>query len=207
MTGPEEFARQLDVSRETIARLVELEALLRKWNAAINLVSPQTLSQVWTRHFLDSAQLFELADQPPSLWADLGSGGGFPGLVIGVLAKERWPDMKLTLVESDKRKCAFLLAAIRALDLPATVRAERIEATAPLQAQVLSARALAPLAQLCGFAERHLATGGTALFPKGHRWRDEVASAQESWSFTFEAHPSMTEADAVILKIKGLHRV
>lgn len=207
MSGAEAFRGQVDVSRETVERLTELETLLRKWNAAINLVSPQTLAQVWTRHFLDSAQLFDLADRKPALWGDLGSGGGFPGLVIGVLAKERWPDMRLVLVESDKRKCAFLLAAIRALDLHASVRAERIEATAPLQAQVLSARALAALPQLLDFADRHLAEDGVALFPKGNRWRKEVALAQKSWSFTVETHPSKTEADAVILKIRGVQRV
>lgn len=207
MSGIDDFRGQLDVSRETLERLTELEALLRKWNAAINLVSPQTLSQVWTRHFLDSAQLFGLADPTPSLWGDLGSGGGFPGLVIGILARERWPEMQLVLVESDKRKCAFLLAAIRALDLRASIRAERIEATAPLGAKVLSARALAALPQLLDFAERHLAEDGVALFPKGNRWREEVALAQQSWSFTVETHPSKTEADAVILKIRGVQRV
>lgn len=207
MSEVETFAKRMDVSRETLTRLEKLEALLRKWNPAINLVSGQTLAQVWTRHFLDSAQLFDLAPASALTWADLGSGGGFPGLVVGVLALEKNPDLELTLVESDKRKAAFLLTAIRELGLSAHVRAERIEQAAPLNVEVLSARALAALPLLLEFSERHLRADGIALFPKGASWRDEVAQALQSWSFEYEALPSLTDADAVILKIKGLKRV
>jgi 16S rRNA (guanine527-N7)-methyltransferase len=207
MNGPETFLARCDVSRETIARLEHLEALLRKWNPAINLVSPQTLATVWTRHFLDSAQLYALADGAPKHWADLGSGGGFPGLVLGILEREKAAGMSLTLVESDQRKAAFLAHAARDLGISATIEAKRIEALVPLRADVVSARALAPLAQLLDFAERHLAPGGIGLFPKGGRWRDEVAFAQQKWSFDVEPKPSATDPEAVVLKIKGLHRV
>jgi len=205
--GPEAFFERYDVSRETIVRLEKLEAVLRKWNPAINLVSPQTLDQIWTRHFLDSAQLLDIIPQPPQHWADLGSGGGFPGLVVCLLAAEKFPQMKTTLVESDKRKAAFLLTALRELGLKAEVLAARIEALPPLGADVLSARALAPLEQLLSFAERHLGPEGIAVFPKGNRWREEVALAQKTWSFSYEPKPSATDPDSVVLIIKGLQRV
>lgn len=206
MTGPEAFVNQVDVSRETIRLLERLEALLKKWNPAINLVSPRTLAEIWTRHFLDSAQILQSVAQAPQHWADLGSGGGFPGLVVGVLAKEQFPDMQLTLVESDKRKAAFLLNAVRDLGLSAVVADRRIESLDPLKADVLSARALAPLETLLSYAERHLSPTGIALFPKGNRWREEVAQAQQTWSFEVEPKPSATDPESVVLKIKGLHR-
>lgn len=196
-----------DVSRETLERLEIYESLLIKWNAAINLVSPQTLAQVWSRHFLDSAQLFDLAPPDVRHWADLGSGGGFPGMVVAILAKEKAPDMLVSLVESDQRKAAFLATVARTLDLPTRIHTRRIEQLDPLKAGILSARALAPLAQLLDFAERHLSIEGTAVFPKGTRWRDELAEAQKKWSFGYDVVPSRTDAEAVILKIEGLKRV
>ena len=206
MTAPESFARQFNVSRETIQLLERLEVLLRKWTPVINLVSQNTLSEIWTRHFLDSAQLLHYIDDAPLHWADLGSGGGFPGLVVGILAKERLPEMSFTLVESDRRKAAFLANAVRDLGLSAKVASVRIESLKPLNADVLSARALAPLDMLLGFTERHLSPDGIALFPKGNRWREEVAQAQQKWSFDFEQKPSTTDPESVVLKIKGLHR-
>ncbi|SOC06538.1 16S rRNA (guanine(527)-N(7))-methyltransferase RsmG [Rhodobacter maris] len=203
----ESFAARVNVSRETLDRLSALEALLQKWNPAINLVSAATLTEVWTRHFLDSAQLFDCIAGEVAHWADLGSGGGFPGLVVGVLAREKRPEMHLTLVESDKRKSAFLLNAARELGLKAVVRAERIEKVPPLGADVLSARALAPLPKLLEFAALHLSPGGIALFPKGERWKEEVALAEASWSFTCEPRESLTDPQAVVLKIRGLERV
>lgn len=206
MISRDDFSAVANVSRETVSRLGLLEALLRKWNPVINLVSPQSLSEIWTRHFLDSAQLFELIDVAPKHWADLGSGGGFPGLVVGVIATERSPQTKFTFVESDKRKAAFLLNAVRELGICGQVRTTRIESLDSLDADVLSARALASLEVLLGFAERHLAPQGVALFPKGNRWREEVALAQQKWSFAFEPKPSATDPDSVVLKIQGVHR-
>lgn len=207
MTGAEEFLSKRDVSRETLDLLQRLDLLLRKWNPAINLVSAQTLDHVWLRHFLDSAQLFDCVEHPQNSWVDLGSGGGFPGLVVAILARQEAPQMKVTLVESDKRKAAFLMAAVRELALSANVIADRIEAIPPLHADILSARALAPLETLLSFAQRHMAPQGIAVFPKGGRWQDEVALAQKTWSFTYEVVPSLTDPLAVILKIKGLNRV
>ncbi len=196
-----------DVSRETIDRLSAYEALLKKWNPAINLVSARSLDEVWSRHFLDSAQLFELGPENAKLWVDIGSGGGFPGLVIAVLAKQFRPEMRVILVESDARKSAFLATVARNLDLPVQVIAQRIEAADLPPADILSARALAPLDLLLAFADQILAPTGVAIFPKGERWRDELIAAQGLWSFEHEAHISKTDPAAAILKIKGLMSV
>ncbi len=206
MTALSAFADR-DVSRETLERLGLYEALLRKWNPAINLVSRTTLDAVWDRHFRDSVQVFDLAPKTARHWADLGSGGGFPGLVAAILAADEAPEMTFTLVESDGRKAAFLQAVARETGVAVAVRAERIEEAPPLSADIVTARALAPLARLLGLADRHMATGGTAMFPKGANFRDEVQQALESWRFSYQTMPSVTEPGAVVLAIGGISRV
>lgn len=196
----------VNVSRETLTRLEQYDALLRKWNPAINLVSPRSLEELWSRHIADSAQLFALIRPRAGIWADLGSGGGFPALVIAALARELAPALEIILVESDRRKSAFLMTVIRELDLKARVIAERIEAVAPLGADFLSARALAPLSMLLTFSERHLARGGICVFPKGESWRHELAEVDKTWSFELECHPSETDSAAQILILKGVTR-
>jgi len=196
----------LDVSRETIERLEHYLALLEKWNPAINLVSKTTIETSWSRHFIDSTQLFNHAPDGWAHWVDLGSGGGFPGTVIAILAKELNPTAHVTLVESDQRKSAFLRSVLRETGVKGRVEAKRIEAVEPLQADIVSARALANLNALLGFADKHGTEGSTYLFPKGINWQKEMAAAQESWSFDFTAITSRTDPNATILKIRGLAR-
>lgn len=197
-----------DVSRETSARLHSYAALLRKWNPAINLVARSTLNDLENRHIADSVQIFDLAPSNARHWVDLGSGGGFPGLVIAILATGKSSDLKVTLIESDLRKATFLRTVCRELNLQrAEVLDQRIETAPPQGADVLSARALAPLDQLLGFAERHLAPEGIALFPKGARHADEVDAALASWRFDVQNHPSKTDPQAVVLKLGGIARV
>ena len=195
-----------NVSRETLDRLDTYAALLEKWNPKINLVSKSTIPELWTRHLLDSTQVL---DQAPTFahWVDLGSGGGFPGLVVAILAAETYPEAQFTLIESDQRKCAFLRQVARECGLKPAILAERIESAAPQGADVLSARALASLDLLLGFAERHLKPEGVALLPKGARWKQEVTAAEAHWRFHCEPVPSTTESEAVILKIGGIERV
>jgi len=197
----------LGVSRETIERLERLVALLTKWNSAINLVSRTSASATWTRHILDSAQIYDLAPATTRHWADLGSGGGFPGLVVAILAAELRPEMRLTLVESDLRKAEFLRQASRNLDLDAHVVAERIESIARLGADVVSARALAPLDALLGFAHQHLSPNGISLFSKGATYLAEVEAAKRNWQFQLMAIPSKTDAAAAILQVRDLSHV
>lgn len=197
----------LDVSRETLDQLDAYVALLEKWNPRINLVARSTLSQLWDRHFVDSAQIFQYSPENTQHWVDLGSGGGFPGLVVAVLGKELRPDMRVTLVESDTRKATFLRTVIRELSLQAKVLDSRIEALDPLQADVLSARALADLTALLGFADQHMRKDGMALFPKGATWEKELTDAQQSWRFDHERFTSKTEAEAVIFRIREVAHV
>lgn len=195
------------VSRETLGRLERLDALLVKWNPAINLVARSTLGQAWDRHILDSAQLFMLAPPTARRWVDMGSGGGFPGLVIACLAADLRPDLAVTLIESDQRKATFLREAARDLGLTPDILVQRIETAKPQRADVLSARALAALPALLGFAQRHLAPDGTALFPKGASWREEVEQARKDWHFTLEPHPSATDPQGAILAVKAVTHV
>ncbi len=207
MSDPTRILEQLNVSRETSERLKTLAALLVKWNPRINLVSKSTIADLWTRHILDSAQVFQLAPPKTAHWVDIGSGGGFPGLVVAMMCDELAAPQKVTLIESDQRKCAFLRTVLRETGVSATVLTKRIEQAEPQGATVLSARALADLSLLFDFADRHLGEEGLALFPKGANWQKEVAAAKESWSFQVDAIQSMTEPQAVILKIGELQRV
>ncbi len=196
---------QMNVSRETFEKLSVHVDLLKKWNPRINLVARGTLSEVWTRHIFDSLQVFQqVADCEH--WVDLGSGGGFPGLVCAILATEQSPDTTFTLVESDQRKSAFLRTVIRETGANCTVISKRIEDLDPLRADILSARALADLNTLLSFCDRHLKKDGLALFLKGAAWKKELEQAQREWNFIAEPTISLTEPQAVILKIKGVSR-
>ena len=195
------------VSRETLDRLELYAELLRKWQKTINLVANSTLPELWSRHILDSAQLMEAVPASARKWLDLGSGGGFPGLVCATIAAETQPDLRLTLVEADLRKAAFLRETARQLGIVVSVASRRIEDMPKQNADVVSARALAPLPALCGYAHSHLAPGGVALFQKGARHTEELELARQYWHMDVQIIPSITDADAVILRIENLTHV
>lgn len=195
------------VSRETLEKLDLFEALIKKWNPVINLISKASLENLWTRHIIDSIQIFDAARINFRTWLDMGSGGGFPGVVIAILASDQMPDAKVTLMESDTRKAAFLRAALREVDVAGQVLAERIESAAPQNVDVVSARALADLSDLLAYADRHLSAQGMAIFAKGANWKKEVAVAETTWNFDVEAIKSNLQPDAAILKITGVTRV
>lgn len=205
--GRARFLSEYDVSRETIEHLDQYAGLLKKWNPAINLVSKSSLQGLWDRHFRDSAQIFALANARRGHWVDLGAGGGFPGMVCAILAQEATPDLTFTLVESDSRKATFLRTVSREVSVPVNVLADRIEAIPPQSADVLSARALAPLKVLLSFAQRHLGPDGQALFHKGASFRNEVEEALESWTFQSEEYASSTDGAGVVLSLGDIRRV
>ncbi|QIB34035.1 16S rRNA (guanine(527)-N(7))-methyltransferase RsmG [Ancylobacter pratisalsi] len=198
-----ERARALDlvpVSRETAERLDVIVALLEKWQRTINLVAPATLPQLWTRHVADSLQLVPLAGQV-TRWVDLGSGGGFPGLVVAAALAEI-PAADVTLVESDSRKAAFLREAARVAELPVTVVPARIEQVAAQLApgvEVVSARALAPLSRLIELAHPFLAKGAVGLFLKGQDVDNELTESAKSWRISSRIAPSLTDRSGRIL--------
>lgn len=204
----EGFLSARPVSRETLARLETYHELLVRWNATINLVAPASITAAWSRHFLDSTQVFDLApDVTTGNWVDIGSGGGFPGMVAAILAAQERPDLKITLVESDQRKAAFMRTVARQTGVQLSILTDRAETLPPMNADILSARAVAPLEDLLAFAALHLRPGGCAVFPKGARHSQEIAQALEKWRFTYEKHQSITDPDAVVLMIKEIARV
>jgi 16S rRNA (guanine527-N7)-methyltransferase len=195
-----------DVSRETSARLDALARLLTRWNPSLNLVAGTTVADVRRRHIDDSLQI--LCYMPPRAvhWVDFGSGGGFPGLVVAAVLHDGAPGNRVTLVESDQRKCVFLREAAREMGVMIDVKAERVERLRPQQAQVVSARALAPLSTLCAYAQRHLAPDGVALFLKGARFAQEIIDAHaQGWNFDVVAHKSKTDSAAAILELRNIH--
>ncbi|MEW5963160.1 MAG: 16S rRNA (guanine(527)-N(7))-methyltransferase RsmG [Pseudomonadota bacterium] len=262
--GPEAFAAAFGVSRETIDRLVIYADLLKQWQKAVNLVAPSTLDALWHRHFADSAQLLALAPPTATRWLDLGSGGGFPGLVLAILLAGRfehvrptppspreraegWGDgrpptprplsvpnplaslgaargnadrrdatarpIRVTLVESDSRKAAFLREVVRQTGLAATpvavdilsARIESITTQGKVESvDVITARALAPLEQLFRLAAPVFGSATVGLFLKGREVGREVAAARRSWEFSVELAPSATDADGRVAVVRRL---
>lgn len=191
------------VSRETHERLIAYEALVRKWNARINLVAPSTLPEFNIRHIQDSIQIFDNVQFPEGNWVDLGSGGGLPGIVVSIYAQKA--PLTVSLVESDQRKSAFLRTVIRELSLQnVSILTGRIENVPPLGANFVSARALAPLSALLSMVQRHMHQNGTAIFLKGRSWKAECDEARKEWRFDVTSFPSKTDPDAAILKITGV---
>jgi 16S rRNA (guanine527-N7)-methyltransferase len=196
----------LNVSRETQQDLEGYAALVEKWTSRINLVSAKSRDEIWSRHILDSAQLLTVPPPDWAHWVDIGSGGGFPGMVIALLCRQHGASKRVTLIESDQRKGAFLLAAAAEFQVPVTIVVDRAESVAPQKADVVSARALAPLDRLLGLCEHHLASNGMAILPKGRRAVEEIAEARKLWHFNVTAHPSLTDPEARILMIERLTR-
>lgn len=199
-----EALASFDVSRETSAKLDTLVAELKRWQTIKNLVGPATLSDVWLRHIADSLQLLDYAPEA-RIWLDLGSGAGFPGLVVAIAGAER--GLTVHLVESNSRKCAFLRHVIRITAAPAVVHEARLETMVPefmRVADVVSARALAPLADLLAWTEPLLKTGTIGLFPKGRDASAELTEARKTWTFDAEVLPSRTDPEARVLRITHL---
>lgn len=195
------------VSRETLQKLYLFCDLVRRWNPRINLIAASTIDDLWSRHIEDSMQIFRLAPTTPSHWVDLGSGGGLPGVVCAIMSQELAPNCHFTLVESDKRKAAFLATCKHELALNMTVKSERAERLEPLGADVVSARALAPLPALLPLVVRHMAEEGIALLPKGKNHAAELEAARAEWQFTSASHVSQTDNLARILALRDIKRV
>jgi 16S rRNA (guanine527-N7)-methyltransferase len=193
----------VDVSRETMEKLVQLCALITKWTRAINLIAPNSVPELWDRHIVDSAQVFHCAPNDWTRWTDLGSGGGLPALVVAILDQQKRP---MTLIESDKRKCLFLTTARRELGLDINIINKRIGDADVAKSDVLSARALAPLCDLLGYSDQFLQSDGTAIFPKGARYQEELDQAAQSWHFDVEAHTSQTNPDSRVLELSRITR-
>lgn len=207
----EDFARISNVSRETLEDYSRWHTLLVKWNARINLVAPATLQAFWGRHALDSWQICPHLPNEARIFLDLGSGAGFPGLAIAIYLKHQNLNTAdedgaacVHLVESAGKKASFLKTVVRELGLPARVHAARVEDIDPMGADILTARAFAPLPRLFGYAAPHLHAGSMLILPKGEKAQSEVKSARDTWTFTLETAKSVTHDDASLLQITNL---
>lgn len=197
----EAFEEEARIAAPAMERLRLYVSLLEKWQAGINLVSRASLEDVWRRHVWDSAQLLPLIPAKARRLADLGSGAGFPGMVLAILGA---PDVHL--VESDHRKAAFLADVSRETSTPVSIHCERIEMLPGLHADVVSSRACAPLVKLLGLVRRHLAPRGMALLLKGRRTDEELTEAAKEWKITAERIQSLTDASGVILRVGEIQR-
>lgn len=204
--SPRAFAAAAGVAPEALSRLETYARLLCRWQRAVNLVGADTLDDLWRRHMLDSAQLARYLPAGARVVTDLGSGAGFPGLVLALVAPVR-----VHLIEATGRKAAFLAEAVRATGAAATVHRGRIEALAPWPSDAVTARALAPLDQLLALAVPFLgpATPGVrpvCLFLKGRRADEELTAARKTWKMTVERFASLADAGACVLRIGDVSR-
>lgn len=191
----------MNVSRETLDRLICYVDLLTAWNTRINLIGRNTVGDVWRRHILDSAQLYPHIPQGARLLIDLGSGAGLPGLVLSILGVA-----DVHLIESDARKAVFLREAARVTGAPVSVHAMRIDRVKPLVAQVVTARALAPIAELLEISERFRGPDTICLFPKGENVREELTMAVKRWNMTAHQSPSLSDPSGCILRLENISR-
>lgn len=206
IAGPADFARTFRVPHETVEKLELYADILRTWQKAVNLVSPATIDDIWQRHFTDSAQLLNIVPTKKS-WIDLGSGGGFPGLVIAILTANQ-ENHSVQLIESNSRKCAFLSEVARRTQTPVIIHEGRIEEIAQKgkagKADVVTSRALAPLNTLLGLAHGFFSNDTVGLFLKGREASHEIAEARHNWHFECECVPSRTSGEGRIIEIRSL---
>jgi 16S rRNA (guanine527-N7)-methyltransferase len=199
------MARDFGVSRESWVQLETYVKLLEQWQARVNLIAPSTADNIWERHIKDSLQLIPLLPVGCKVIADLGTGAGLPGMVLGIARPVR-----VHLYEANGKKVAFLREAVRRTQIDAQVHQVRLEslvASRPPPVDVVTARALAPLGELLGLAQPFLEAGATGLFMKGKDVENERAHAAKRWRFGYNKHPSLTDSQSVILEIKEVSRV
>jgi len=198
---PDEFARQAGVSRETLARLKRYAEMLEKWNRRINLVGRGTIDDLWRRHMLDSAQLLPLIPADAVSLVDLGSGAGFPGLVLAICGLEN-----VHLIEADRKKCAFLREVAREADTRVTIHNKRIKEIESFQADIVTSRALAPLPKLLDMAVSFTKKHSILLFLKGRSADGELTEAAKEWNMRVDRIPSRTDPEGTILRLEAISR-
>lgn len=196
-----EFARATGIPAKELGRLAQFVELLGKWQKKINLVGRETLKDVWRRHVLDSAQIAPHISKLDGKIADIGSGAGFPGMILAIITNKH-----IHLIESDARKCVFLSEAARVTEAQVTIINRRVESVTDMKFDVVIARAVAPLNELIALARPILEPGGCCFFFKGQRFNDELTEALKHWKMFVAKIASVTDPDAVILKLENIAR-
>lgn len=197
-----DFLKSFPVSRETEALLARYEALLLERNQTLSLIAPSTAETIWTRHFLDSAQIARLIPDPEKPVVDIGSGAGFPGLVLAIVGLPN-----VHLIEHNMQKVAFLRGVAAELNLAVTVHAMKSDAVRPFAAGVVTARALKPLDQLIALGRRFVGSDSVCIFPKGRRAEEEMVVARRKWHMKAERFPSVTDPDSTIFRLSNIAEV
>lgn len=198
--------KKYNVSRETIDELRAYEASLKEWQSKLNLVSRASLETAWERHFLDSMQLYHLIPKNAKIMYDFGSGAGFPGMVLAIMLKNRTPYLNINLVESIKKKTAYLNEVKRITNTGVNIINDRIENIRPQIADVITSRALASLDKLFGYTERFFGKNTKCIFPKGRSYEEEIKEAQKHWKFNVEVLPNEQSDEGVILVITNISK-
>jgi 16S rRNA (guanine527-N7)-methyltransferase len=196
----DDFNKYKNVSRETFLRLQIFSELLEKWQKRINLISSSTVSDVWMRHIIDSAQLIDYI-KPESRVADMGSGAGFPGMVLAIMGMK-----PITLIESDVRKVAFLREAARVSDVDINIVNQRVESTSLRDFSVITARGFASIAKILDSLDNRLSKSSNILLLKGKDYIQEMEDARGDWAFDYQAYPSITDKEGVILSLHNPNR-
>ena len=192
------------VSRETCDLLRVYYDMLISWNRKINLVSRKSINTSWNRHFLDSAQLWLYLPKKANKWLDFGSGAGFPGLVIAFISKELKPDLKIVLVEKNKKKSLFLSEVVNKTGLNVEILSNNVETIKPQRADVITSRAFGKLDHLLKISYKHQNKDTTALFPKGISFTEEIIISKKNWSYELEKIKNIIDKNSFILKIRKL---
>lgn len=196
-----------NVSRETVAKLKNFAELLKEWNQKMNLVSKNSLDVLWERHILDSVQLIDYIPQTAKKMLDIGSGAGFPGIVLAIVMQEKMPHAEIILVESIAKKAAYLKDVCDKLNLSnVNIINDRVENISLTGVDVVTARAVAALEILCGYVLKLSKNGTESLFLKGKTYKDEIVSAQRKWEFNFQVFPNKYCEDGVVLKLGRLRK-
>ena len=201
------FCEKYAVSRETFDKLKSCQKCLNAWQQKFNLVGPATLEDAWNRHFLDSAQLFPLIPEDAEVLYDFGSGAGFPGIVLAIMANEKLPGLTVNLVESTSKKTLYLNALKEQLNINVNIINDRIEKLPPQPADVITSRALASLTDLLGYAVRFCKSGTVCIFPKGKKYGEELAEAHRHWKFKCRIMPSEQSEEGRILVITNISKI
>lgn len=202
------FMNKYGVSRETFTRLKAYEASLHEWQNKFNLVSNASLSQAWERHFLDSAQLFSLIPEKAETLVDFGSGAGFPGLVLAIMAAEKTPYLKLRLIESIKKKTLYLNEVVKLTGINnVEVINDRIENIKTKTVDVITSRAMCALTELLKYTQKFAGPKTVCIFPKGKKFPEEISEAQKEWSFIYQAVPSEQSNEGAILVITDIKKI
>lgn len=195
------------VSRETLERLKAYEASLHEWQKKFNLVSNASLEDAWNRHFLDSMQLFNFIPKTARTLCDFGSGAGFPGMVLAIMAKEKTPYLKVSLIESIKKKTLYLNEVNKITEANAVIINDRIENIPPQSFDVITSRAMASLKDLLNYTKKFFGKNTVCIFPKGKSYAEEIAEAEKFWKFDCKIVPSEMSSEGVILIITNLSAI